>query len=69
MKNEYVIWGISPNKNFEEILYTKAKNLEQAETVVYMLETRYQCKKCRIQILNFNIDYNQDFSNSINIFL
>jgi hypothetical protein len=66
MKNEYVIWGIKPGNNFEEILYTKATNLGIAETVVYMLETRYQCKKCRIQVLNFNTDFNKDFLNAIN---
>lgn len=66
MKKEYIIWGLKPGNNFEEILYTKAENLGIAETVVYMLETRYQCKKCRIQVLNFQTDIRQDFINSIN---
>lgn len=66
MKKEYIIWGLKPGNNFEEILYTKAENLEQAKTVVYMLETRYDCKKCRIQILDFNTDIRKDFINAIN---
>lgn len=66
MKNEYIIWGIKPENNFEEILYTKATNLGQAEIVCFMLETKYQCKKCRIQILDFNTDFNKDFINAIN---
>lgn len=66
MKKEYIIWGLKPGSNFEEILYTKAENLGIAETVVYMLETRYQCKKCRIQVLDFKSDIRQEFIKSIN---
>jgi hypothetical protein len=66
MEKEFVIWGIDPKNDYESILYTKATSLDQAKTVVYMLESRYDCKKCRIQVIDFNTDFKNDFINSIN---
>jgi hypothetical protein len=53
MKKEFILWGIEPSKQAEEILYTKASTMEQAQTAKYMLETRYQCRAVRIQTIDF----------------
>ena len=66
MKTEYVIWGIEPKNDFESILYTKATDLEQAERVIWLLENSHGCKKCRIQVIDFNTGFKNDFINAIN---
>ena len=65
MKREFVLWGIEPSKKDETILYTKAGTMEQARTAKYMLETRYQCRAVRIQVIDFCTAPN--FVQSINI--
>lgn len=63
MKNEYVIWGISPTGTDEQPLFTKASDMGEAEKVKTILETKYGCTKCRIQIIDGTIP---DFSKTIN---
>lgn len=65
MKQEFILWGIEPNKQAEGILYTKASTIEQAQTAKYMLETRYQCRAVRIQTIDFYTTPN--FVQAINI--
>ena len=55
-KQEFVIWGIPPGKNSEEILYTKAKSHSEAKKVVKVLMDKHGVKKARIQILDLEQD-------------
>jgi len=65
MKNEYIIWGIAPGQNEEDILFTNAQNLEEAKKVIQILESEHSCKNCKIQIIDFSKKI--DFSKTINL--
>ena len=64
MTKEFVIWGLAPNTTEEDILFTNAKTLEEAKKVVNILTTQHNCKKCRIQIIDFTTGI--DFIKTIN---
>ena len=64
MKTEYVIWGITATGTDEQPLFTKAADMGEAENVKKILETKYDCKKCRIQIIDGSIP---DFTKTLNI--
>jgi len=55
-KKEFVIWGIPPGKNSEDILYTKAKSHGEAKKVLKILTSKHGIKKGRIQILDLEQD-------------
>jgi len=54
MRTEYPVWGIAPGKKKEELLFSKAMTLGEAKQAKKLLETKYGCKKCRIQTLKFD---------------
>ena len=64
MKKEFVIWGIAPNTTEENILFTKAETMEEAKRVLNILTTQYNCKECRIQVIDFTNGIN--FTKTIN---
>lgn len=61
---EYVIWGIPPDKNLEELLHTKCESLQQAERAKLVLEAKYRCREVRIQEIDFNTP--PDFAQVLN---
>jgi hypothetical protein len=66
MRTEYIVWGHAPQKDYEEILHTKSKTKQQAETVCRILEDKHGCTNTRIQILDFN-DTENLFIKSLNL--
>jgi hypothetical protein len=66
MRTEFVVWGYAPNKNYEEILHTKSRTRQQAETVRIILENQHGCTNTRVQILDFNETENL-FIKSLNL--
>lgn len=64
MKKEFVIWGIAPNMTDEDILFTNASTLEEAQRIISILTNKYNCKNCRIQIIDFTTGI--DFTKTIN---
>ena len=66
MRTEFIVWGHAPNKNYEEILHTKSRTRQQAETVSKILEDKHGCKNTRIQVLDFNVTENL-FIKSLNL--
>lgn len=65
MKTEFIVWGIPPNQTMEDILTTNATSLNDAANHIRILESKYGCTKCRIQI--FNVGDKPDFTKAINI--
>ena len=55
-KKEFVIWGIPPGKNSEQILYTKAKSNGEAKKILKVLVSKHGIKKGRIQVLDLEQD-------------
>jgi len=55
-KKEFVIWGIPPGKNSEQILYTKAKSNGEAKKILKVLVSNHGIKKGRIQVLDLEQD-------------
>jgi len=51
---EFVIWGIPPNKTEEDLLFTKATSVKDAEDYVKILTEQYGVTKARIQVLDLN---------------
>jgi hypothetical protein len=49
---EYVIWGVPPGEQHENVLYTRAESMPEARKVIHTLETKHGCTKCRIQVLD-----------------
>ena len=56
--NEYYIWGIKENEKHERILYSKCNNKEECLKIIRILQNKYKCSNCRIQILNLNKPFN-----------
>lgn len=67
MNIKFPIWGIKPNEKRESLLYTKCISLKEAEKIIDLLETKYKCTECRVQILDLNSPIQNDFVKSINI--
>ena len=53
-KNEYIVWGVPKGEKDEMIMYTKAKNFNQAKKVVDVLEKKHGVTKLRIQVLDLS---------------
>jgi hypothetical protein len=64
MKNEYVIWGKQSGKDNEEILYTKALTLKDAQTWLKRLVSLYAIQDARIQTIDFSQPL--DFTKTLN---
>jgi hypothetical protein len=58
MKKEFIIWGIPPEKKYENVLFTKAQSMYEAKKVCKILETEHDCKKLRIQVLDLSKKFN-----------
>jgi hypothetical protein len=59
---EFIIWGIPPGKVHEDLLYTKAKSMQEAKQVIKILETKHGCTKCRVHVLDLSAK--PDFASS-----
>jgi hypothetical protein len=53
-KNEYIVWGVPKGERDEKIMYTKAKNNNEAKKVVDILKKKYDVTKLRIQVLDLS---------------
>ena len=62
---EYIVWGKTENSDDEQILFTKSQTLKQAQDVISLLQSKHNCKDCRVQILDLSIGFNNDFISSI----
>ena len=49
---EFAIWGVPPNKTEEDLIYTKATSMEEAEEYVKIFTEQYGLTKARIQVLD-----------------
>ena len=59
---EYVIWGIPKNENYETLLMEKFEgkhitDLNMAKRLKEILETKYECKKVRIQTIDLTGEF------------
>ena len=64
MNQEFVIWGVAEGEKDENILFTKATTINEAKSVIKVLETKYKCTNCRIQVIDFSAGI--DFTKTIN---
>lgn len=64
---EYVIWGIPPGKNDEQILYTKAESMGEANKARKVLEDTHGCKKTRVQVIDLSksTDFGDEFAKAV----
>lgn len=51
---EFAIWGIPPNKTEEDLLFTKATSMEDAEEYVKIFTEQFGATKVRIQVTDMN---------------
>jgi hypothetical protein len=51
---EFAIWGIPPNKTEEDLLFTKATSMEDAEEYVKIFTEQFGATKVRIQVLDMS---------------
>lgn len=51
---EYVVWGVPPGGDAETVLYTRAETLAEARRVAAVLESRHECTRTRIQIVDMD---------------
>ena len=49
---EYIIWGIPPGEEHENVLHTKSKSMAEAKKIIKILETEHGCTKCHVQVLD-----------------
>lgn len=61
---EFIIWGIAPGSKNEQILFTKAQSLAEAQKVIEVLTNSHACMNCRVQVIDFNSKI--DFKKTIN---
>ena len=66
MKTEFIVWGYAPEKDYEQILYTKSDTNQRAREVCKILEDKHACQNTRVQVLNFN-DKENLFIKSLNL--
>ena len=52
--NEYIVWGVPKGQRQEMIMFTKAKNFNQAKKVVDILDKEHGVTKLRIQVLDLS---------------
>jgi len=63
---EFIIWGVPPGEQHENVLHTKSKSMAEAQKIIKILETEHGCKKCRVQVLDLTKapDFSKVFSNT-----
>jgi hypothetical protein len=68
-KKEFIVWGIPEGKSEETLLLSEKagiKTIEQANNAIKLLEEKYGCKKCRIQIIDMSEGISaDDFINTL----
>ena len=52
---EFVIWGVPPKKTEEDLLFTRATSMKDAEEYVKILTEQYGVTKARIQVLDMTV--------------
>lgn len=67
---EYVIWGIPPQCREEQLLLSefdgnKITDKLTAQKLLNVLTVKYRCKNCRIQEINLNSGFIEDFEKSV----
>lgn len=64
---EYVVWGIPPDQKDEQILFTQAKSMGEANKVRKVLEDKYGCRKTRVQVIDLSktTDFGKEFSKTV----
>ena len=45
---EYVVWGIAPGDEYENVLYTRATTAAEAGRVAATLEREHGCRRTRV---------------------
>jgi hypothetical protein len=70
MKTEFIIWGIDAAKGgtIEDILHTTCETYQEAKNCIQILEKKYGCKNCRIQIIDFSqpVNFANEFAKTVN---
>ena len=51
---EFVVWGIAPGDEYENVLYTRATTAAEAGRVAATLEREHGCRRTRVQILDMS---------------
>lgn len=49
---EYIIWGVPPGEEHENVLHTKSRSAAEAQKIIKILEDKHGCKKCHVQVLD-----------------
>jgi hypothetical protein len=62
---EYIIWGVPPGGEMEDLLCTEARTREEAEWIAETLRHSHGCTGVRIQ--EFDPSVPPDFGNVLNI--
>jgi len=72
MAKEFLVWGIPP-KNMrkgdlalEDLLYTEARSMKEAQRVANILEQEHGCTKLRISVFEMGKDL-PDFASTVNV--
>ena len=55
---EYVIWGKPPGKSEEDLLYTPARSMTDANRVCKILRDQHGCTALRIQVIDLDKPFN-----------
>jgi len=64
MKKEFIIWGVPPQKKYENVLFTAAQSMYEAKKVCKILEADHDCTNLRIQVLDLSgkFDFVKEFT-------
>lgn len=68
MAKEYVIWGVPPGEVDEQILYTLAKSMDEANAVMKVLATKHGATAMHVQVIDLSqpVNFGKMFAGTIN---
>ena len=67
MKNEYIIWGVPPDRNHEDLLMNKIYTFADAKKYKKICEDKHKCKEVRISYVDFSKkDVDEMFLKAVN---